>query len=151
MRSDIARACRPRASGRHALAVLMAMCVPAFAGQANAAGAAADAPAAQPAPGGALSERLARALAYEHGEGLPKDPRIAAAIYCEAVAAGSAEAAFQLGWMYANGRGVARVLFLPEREHPNPRSLHRTAQIRNRDTGHIINRGNIVELERVDD
>ena len=29
MRSDIARACRPRASGRHALAVLMAMCVPA--------------------------------------------------------------------------------------------------------------------------
>ena len=54
------------------------------------------------------SVRLARALAYEHGEGVPKDPRIAAAIYCEAAAAGSAEAAFQLGWMYANGRGVAR-------------------------------------------
>jgi hypothetical protein len=54
-----------------------------------------------------LTNQLQRALAYEHGEGLPKDQRIAAAIYCEATAAGSAEAAFQLGWMYANGRGVA--------------------------------------------
>lgn len=51
---------------------------------------------------------IARALAYEHGEGLPKDPGIAAAIYCEAAAAGSAEAAFQLAWMYFNGRGVPR-------------------------------------------
>jgi soluble lytic murein transglycosylase-like protein len=55
-----------------------------------------------------VAEQLARALAYEHGEGLPKDPRIAAAIYCEAATAGNAEAAFQLGWMYANGRGVLR-------------------------------------------
>jgi len=51
--------------------------------------------------------RLARALAYEHREGLPKDQRVAAALYCEAAVAGSAEAAFRLGWMYANGRGVA--------------------------------------------
>lgn len=51
-------------------------------------------------------QRLARALAYEHGEGLPKDPLVAAAIYCEAAVSGSAEAAFRLGWMYANGRGV---------------------------------------------
>jgi hypothetical protein len=50
---------------------------------------------------------IARALAYEHGEGVPKDQKIAAALYCEAAIRGSAEAAFQLGWMYANGRGVA--------------------------------------------
>ncbi|HSC99281.1 MAG TPA: transglycosylase SLT domain-containing protein [Casimicrobiaceae bacterium] len=56
----------------------------------------------QPATG----ERLARALAYEHGEGLPKDQRLAAALYCEAAVAGDAEAAFRLGWMYLNGRGV---------------------------------------------
>lgn len=104
MPSDCPRAGRPHAAGR-VMAVMAAVCMPAFAGHAHAAG---DAPTAQPAPGGALSERLARALAYEHGEGMPKDPRIAAAIYCEAVAAGSAEAAFQLGWMYANGRGVGR-------------------------------------------
>jgi hypothetical protein len=53
-----------------------------------------------------VSELLARAIAYEHGEGLPKDPLIAAATYCDAARAGSAEAAFRLGWMYANGRGV---------------------------------------------
>ncbi len=52
------------------------------------------------------ADKLARALAYEHGEGVPKDEKIAAAIYCDAAMAGSAEAAFQLGWMYANGRGV---------------------------------------------
>lgn len=53
-----------------------------------------------------IAAKLARALAYEHGEGVPKDPRIAAALYCEAAVAGSAEGAFRLGWMYANGRGV---------------------------------------------
>ena len=52
------------------------------------------------------AEQLARALAYEHGEGMPKDQRLAAALYCEAAVKGSAEAAFRLGWMYANGRGV---------------------------------------------
>jgi hypothetical protein len=56
---------------------------------------------------GAIAERLARALAYEHGEGLPKDQRLAAVIYCEAAVAGDGEAAFRLGWMYLNGRGVS--------------------------------------------
>jgi soluble lytic murein transglycosylase-like protein len=64
------------------------------------------------APSGAaarpLTESLARAIAYEHGEGLPKDQPVAAALYCDAARGGSAEAAFRLGWMYANGRGVAR-------------------------------------------
>lgn len=51
---------------------------------------------------------VAQALAYEHGEGVPKDPIRAASLYCEAARSGDAEAQFSLGWMYANGRGVAR-------------------------------------------
>jgi hypothetical protein len=62
-------------------------------------------PAYADAPG--IDEQLARGLAYEHGEGLPKDERVAATIYCDAARAGSDEAAYRLGWMYANGRGVA--------------------------------------------
>lgn len=50
---------------------------------------------------------VARALAYEHGEGVPKDPLKAAALYCAAARTGDPEAQFSLGWMYANGRGVA--------------------------------------------
>jgi transglycosylase-like protein with SLT domain/Sel1 repeat-containing protein len=57
-------------------------------------------------PSSGVTDTLARALAYEHGEGLPKDQPLAAAMYCEATVRGSAEAAFRLGWMYANGRGV---------------------------------------------
>lgn len=55
----------------------------------------------------AVAEQLSRALAYEHGEGMPKDQHVAAALYCDAARAGNAEAAYRLGWMYANGRGVA--------------------------------------------
>ncbi|MGH8850574.1 MAG: lytic transglycosylase, partial [Casimicrobiaceae bacterium] len=51
---------------------------------------------------------VAQALAYEHGEGVPQDQRRAAAVYCEAARIGSVEAMFNLGWMYANGRGIAR-------------------------------------------
>ncbi len=51
---------------------------------------------------------LAQAVAYEHGEGVPKDPLRAAALYCEAARSGDPEAQFNLGWMYANGRGIAR-------------------------------------------
>jgi len=50
---------------------------------------------------------VAQALAYEHGEGVPKDPLKAAALYCTAARDGDSEAQFSLGWMYANGRGVA--------------------------------------------
>lgn len=50
---------------------------------------------------------LARALAYEHGEGVPQDRLMAAALYCAAARHGNAEAQFSLGWMYANGRGIA--------------------------------------------
>ncbi len=69
--------------------------------------AAAQQPAA--APSGDLTAGLvAQALAYEHGEGVAKDQRKAALLYCEGARAGDAEAMFRLGWMYANGRGVAR-------------------------------------------
>src|SRR5437868_6790852 len=54
------------------------------------------------------SSLLAQAVAYEHGEGVPKDPIRAAALYCAAARSGDAEAQFSLGWMYANGRGIAR-------------------------------------------
>jgi hypothetical protein len=49
-----------------------------------------------------------QALAFEHGEGVAKDPVQAVALYCEGARLGDAEAQFSLGWMYANGRGVAR-------------------------------------------
>jgi TPR repeat protein len=50
----------------------------------------------------------AQALAYEHGEGVPKDEGKAAALYCDAARGGDVDAMFNLGWMYANGRGIAR-------------------------------------------
>ena len=54
------------------------------------------------------SNLVSQAVAYEHGEGVPKDPIRAAALYCDAARSGDAEAQFSLGWMYANGRGIAR-------------------------------------------
>lgn len=52
---------------------------------------------------------LARAaVAYEHGEGVPREPARAAAMYCEAARLGDAEGMYGLAWMYANGRGVER-------------------------------------------
>jgi transglycosylase-like protein with SLT domain/Sel1 repeat-containing protein len=48
------------------------------------------------------------ARAYEHGEGVGKNPLHAMELYCEAARLGDAEAQFSLGWMYANGRGVAK-------------------------------------------
>ncbi|HEY3178188.1 MAG TPA: transglycosylase SLT domain-containing protein [Casimicrobiaceae bacterium] len=51
---------------------------------------------------------MARAVALEHGEGVPKDALTAIALYCVAARAGNAEAQFNLGWMFANGRGIER-------------------------------------------
>ena len=47
-------------------------------------------------------------VAFEHGEGVVRDPQRAAACYCEAARQGSAEGMYALGWMYANARGVPR-------------------------------------------
>ena len=51
---------------------------------------------------------VAQAIAYEHGEGVPRDPAKAAELYCRAALEGSADAQFGLAWMYANGRGLPR-------------------------------------------
>lgn len=60
-----------------------------------------------PSPGDLVTLR-SEARAYEHGEGVPKDPLRAASLYCDGARHGDAEAQFSLGWMYANGRGLPR-------------------------------------------
>ncbi len=49
-----------------------------------------------------------QAVALEHGEGVPRDVDTAIALYCQAALAGDALAAYNLGWLYANGRGTPR-------------------------------------------
>lgn len=61
----------------------------------------------QPLPEELLAMR-AEARAYEHGEGVPRDFARAMQLYCEAARLGDGEAPYDLGWMYANGRGTAR-------------------------------------------
>lgn len=55
-----------------------------------------------------LKELREQGRALEHGEGVAKDPVRAIAMYCEGARAGDSEAAYSVGWMYANGRGVPR-------------------------------------------
>jgi TPR repeat protein len=57
-------------------------------------------------PNASPRELVARAGAYEHGEGVSKDYTRAAFFYCEAARRGDAEGQYGLGWMYANGRGL---------------------------------------------
>lgn len=68
--------------------------------------------AGEPSVGRAFAEHArylhGQAVAYEHGEGVGRDPVKAAALYCEAARLGDAEAMHSLGWMYANGRGLPR-------------------------------------------
>jgi TPR repeat protein len=62
-------------------------------------------------PSAALSSEspsFALALAYEHGEGVARDYARALQLYCDAANHGDARAFLNLGWMYANGRGVPR-------------------------------------------
>ena len=49
-----------------------------------------------------------QARGYEHGEGVPRDVATAIDLYCKAAQAGDAESRYNLGWIYANGRGVER-------------------------------------------
>lgn len=61
------------------------------------------------APQAALARQLlALADQYDRGDGMTQDLPRAAELYCDAARLGDAEAAFALGWMYANGRGVER-------------------------------------------
>lgn len=48
------------------------------------------------------------AIAFENGEGVPRDGARAAALYCKAARLGDAASQYALGWMYSNGRGVER-------------------------------------------
>lgn len=48
------------------------------------------------------------AIAYENGEGVTRNPMLAAKLYCKSARLGDPEAQYNLGWMYANGRGVER-------------------------------------------
>jgi soluble lytic murein transglycosylase-like protein len=65
-----------------------------------------------PEIGPVVPERVAgwrrEALAYEHGDGLPRDPVRAAELYCRAARYGDAEAQFNLAWMLTNSRGIER-------------------------------------------
>ena len=54
-------------------------------------------------------ERLYRlARSYEHAEGVSRDYDHALTLYCQAAQEGSSKAAFSIGWMHLNGRGVTR-------------------------------------------
>ena len=60
---------------------------------------------ASPHDVGSLREQ---ARSYEHGEGVTRDLQRAVELYCKAAFAGDAESQFNLGWIYANGRGLLR-------------------------------------------
>lgn len=48
------------------------------------------------------------AKALEHGDGIPRNPAKAVELYCESARLGDLEAQYNLGWMYAMGRGIER-------------------------------------------
>ena len=54
------------------------------------------------------AEQVEWAARFEHGEGMARDYLRAVRLYCTAAAQGNVEAQYQLGWLYANGRGVPR-------------------------------------------
>ncbi|MBT9456082.1 MAG: transglycosylase SLT domain-containing protein [Burkholderiaceae bacterium] len=45
---------------------------------------------------------------YEHGDGMPRDPVLAAQLYCRAARYGDAVAQYNLAWMLTNARGIER-------------------------------------------
>ncbi len=55
-----------------------------------------------------LKGLTAEAVRLENGENIGRDYAMAADLYCRAARTGDAEAAYRLGWMYANGRGNPR-------------------------------------------
>jgi len=50
----------------------------------------------------------AQAALYEHGRGVRQDYAAAYQLYCKAALLGDSMAAYNLGWMYFNGRGLPR-------------------------------------------
>ena len=61
-------------------------------------------PARAPEPTGLTAE----AVRLESGQGITQDYAMAADLYCLAARKGDSDAAYRLGWMYANGRGMIR-------------------------------------------
>jgi soluble lytic murein transglycosylase-like protein len=53
-------------------------------------------------------DAVALAMQYEGGLSVPRDYARAMSLYCEAARHGDPRAFYGLGWMYLNGRGVAR-------------------------------------------
>jgi hypothetical protein len=51
--------------------------------------------------------QFALALRYENAEGVPRDYGHALELYCDAARQGHPDAAFNIGWIFLNGRGVA--------------------------------------------
>jgi len=62
------------------------------------------APLRAPPPTGLTAE----AVKLENGEGIAQNYSLAAALYCRAARKGDSDAAFRLGWMYVNGRGMLK-------------------------------------------
>ncbi|MGI9332823.1 MAG: transglycosylase SLT domain-containing protein [Gammaproteobacteria bacterium] len=56
--------------------------------------------------GGDADSMAEWATRYEHGEGVDKDYVAAVELYCAAARNNHVSAQYQLGWLYANGRGV---------------------------------------------
>jgi hypothetical protein len=55
-----------------------------------------------------FAEMRAQARAFQYGDGVPRDIVRAQETYCQAARLGDAEAQYDLGWIYANGRGFPR-------------------------------------------
>jgi hypothetical protein len=64
--------------------------------------------AQDPLPSASIAQLRQEAVAFEHGSGVRRDSERAVALYCLATRLGDGASAFDLGWMYANGRGVTR-------------------------------------------
>lgn len=62
------------------------------------------APVRAPPPTGLTAE----AVRLENGENISRNYALAADLYCRAARNGDADAAYRLGWMYANGRGMLK-------------------------------------------
>jgi hypothetical protein len=56
-----------------------------------------------------------------------------------------------LGEKTGDRRGIARILLMTEGQHADARGLRHAAEVGNRNARHAVDRGQAVELERVDD
>jgi len=64
--------------------------------------------AGSPLDAAPAADLVGLAQRYENGESVPRDYQRALALYCQAAQRGDTRAFFNIGWMFLNGRGVAR-------------------------------------------